>query len=212
MAKSARHLLKISEVAQEAGVLTSTVRYYTDIGLLTVKGETPGGHRLYEKETTLATIKKIQFLNQQGLTMDEIKNELSHAVSRKKILVIDDEPEVGQLVSDIVKEYFPDFEVRVVHDGFTAGRILNEFLPDLIMLDLMLPGVNGFDVCRHIRSSQFLSGTKILAMTGYDSAENRQKILACGANDYIAKPMNIKAIEEKIAILLNVNPVDAASH
>jgi CheY-like chemotaxis protein len=196
-----KKLLKISEIANEAGVLPSTIRYYTDLGLLIVKGETPGGHRLYDRESTLSAIRKIQFLNKQGHTMEDIKRELS-ASKKKKILVIDDEPETGDIITELVKLKFPEDEVRVVCDGFTAGRVLGEYLPDLIILDLMLPGVNGFEVCRQIRESKFLEGVKILSITGYDSPEHRQRIMDCGANDYLAKPMDLKVLTEKISQLL----------
>jgi two-component system, OmpR family, response regulator len=201
MAKRSRDLLKISEVAREAGVLPSTVRYYTDIGIINVKSETKGGHRLYDRDITVNTIRKIQFLNQQGRSIEDIKKELLNS-SKKKILVVDDEPEVGNLVTDVAKQFFPDFEVRVVYDGFSAGKMLNEYLPDMIVLDLMLPGLNGFEVCKQIRSNQFLAGVKILAVTGFDSEENRKKILAGGANDYLSKPMNVASLKEKIAALL----------
>lgn len=204
MSKKQRSLLKISEIAQDAGVLPSTVRYYTDIGLLTVSGATPGGHRLYERESTLQTISKIQFLSQQGLTMDDIKRDMESGTSRKKILVIDDEPEVGNFVSELVKSHFPEFEVKIVYDGFTAGRILSEFIPDMIILDLMLPGINGFEVCKQIKNSKFLTHIKILAVTGYDSSENKQKIFACGADDYLAKPMDLKVLKDKVVSLLHL--------
>jgi two-component system, OmpR family, response regulator len=201
MVKRPENLLKISEVAKEAGVLPSTVRYYTDIGIISVKSETKGGHRLYDRDSTVNKIRKIQFLNQQGKSIEDIKTEILNA-NRKKILVVDDEPEVGSLVTEVVKQYYPDFEVRVVYDGFSAGKMLSEYLPDLIILDLMLPGLNGFEVCKQIRSNQFMSGVKILAVSGFDSEENKKKILANGANDYLSKPMNVSALKEKIATLI----------
>ena len=206
MFKRSRNLLKISEAAIQAGVLPSTIRYYTDIGLLHAKSETPGGHRLYDKDSTIATIRKIQYLNQQGKTMEDIKNELLLSADKKKILVIDDEPETGNIVMELVKDRFPAFETKVVYDGFNAGITLHQYMPDLVILDLMLPGVNGFDVCRQIRSGQFLSATKILAITGYDSEDNKKQIFECGANDYLAKPMDMSALSEKISSLLHVKP------
>jgi CheY-like chemotaxis protein len=202
MKKRPKNLLKISEIAKQASVLPSTIRYYTDIGLLQASGQTPGGHRLYDKESTLATIGKIQFLNKQGMSMESIKKELAGGVNKRKILVIDDEPELGDLVTSLVNTSFPGCEVRVVFDGFKAGRVLSEYLPDLILLDLMLPGVNGFEVCQQIRSSDYFKGTRILAITGYDSEENKKKILDCGANAYLAKPMDVKELKEKISQLL----------
>jgi CheY-like chemotaxis protein len=201
--RRSKNLLKISELAQQANVLPSTIRYYTDIGLLRVSGETPGGHRLYDKDPSLSVISRIQFLNRKGLTMEDIKKELADSKDSKKILVIDDEPELGDLVVELAKMHFPMFDVKVVYNGFSAGRILNEYLPDLIILDLMLPGVNGFEVCQQIRSSEFLGSTKILAITGYDSAENKKRIMDCGADDYLAKPMDLITLKQKIESLIH---------
>lgn len=200
--KRAKNLFKISEISKLAGVLPSTVRYYTDIGLVIVASETQGGHRLYDKDSTLSIISKIQFLNKKGMTMEDIKKDIATSQNKKKILVIDDEPEFGDLVNELVNHQFPDYEVKIVYNGFSAGRILNEYLPDLIILDLMLPGVNGFEVCQQIRSSEFLNSSKILAITGYDSEENRKKIMDCGANDYLAKPMDLHTLREKITSML----------
>jgi len=136
--------------------------------------------------------------------MEQIKSELESGIEKKKILVIDDEREVGNFITELVKSHFPNFEVKVVLDGFSAGRILSEYIPDLIVLDLMLPGINGFDVCKQIKSSKHLAGIKILAVTGYDSVENRAKILSCGADDYLAKPMDLKVLDNKIITVLNL--------
>lgn len=204
MQKRPENMVKISEIAKAAGVMNSTIRFYTDIGLLKKAGETIGGHRLYDKNLTLSKIKKIQFLIQKGLTIEQIKTEMVDAESKKKILVIDDEPEVGHLIEGVVSASFPGFTVKIVRDGFSAGNTLNEFFPDLIVLDIMLPGVNGFDVCRQIRSNKLFSNLKILAITGYDSPENRSKILECGANDFLAKPLEVPSLEDKINKLLNL--------
>jgi len=200
-----KKLLKISEAARVVGVLPSTIRYYTDIGLLKYRGETRGGHRLYDENEVISVVNKVKFLSSKGLKMEDIKKELSqNQKGAKKILVIDDEPEVGNLVKDIAAEKFPSAEVRVVYDGFAAGRILSgEYLPDLIILDIMLPGINGFEVCRQIRSgSEFLKGVKILAVTGYDTTENKEKILASGADDYLAKPLEVATLAEKMRKML----------
>lgn len=197
-----KKLLKISEVAKLVGVLPSTIRYYTDIGLLKSKGETKGGHRLYDANEVTIIVNKIKFLSSKGLTMEEIKKEILTKADSKKILVIDDEPEVGNLVKDVVAEKFPSAEVKVVLDGFTAGQVLSQYLPDLIILDLMLPGINGFEVCKQIRRMKFLNGVKILAVTGYDTTENRARIIEAGADDYLAKPMDINALSQKIKNML----------
>jgi len=192
-------LLKISEIARELGVLPSTIRYYSELELIKPQKHTRGGQRLYDLKTTKKLVRRIQHLvNNKGVPIREVKKYLQ----KKRVLVIDDEPEVGNLVSDIVAEINRqgknEVEVQVVYDGFSAGKALGEFLPDMVILDLMLPGVNGFEVCQQIRKIEYLDGVKILAITGYDSEENRQKIFAAGADDYLAKPMEVSVLKEKI--------------
>ena len=94
--------------------------------------------------------------------------------------------------------------LRVVNDGFTAARLLNDFLPDLIILDLLLPGINGFEICKQIKQDRFLKDTKILTVTGYDSEKHRAKILAAGTDDYLSKPMDTKEFYGEICKLLKI--------
>ncbi|MBU2567808.1 MAG: response regulator [Elusimicrobia bacterium] len=201
-------LLRISEIARKAEILPSKIRYYTDMGLLNVKGWTQGGHRLYDEQETLQRLNSIEFLSKKGVSITEIKKELNSTIRKKKLLVIDDEPEIGDLISDLIKQMQTgsdvEFDVKVVYDGFSAGRLISEYVPDLIILDLLLPGVDGFEVCREIKNAGHLVNTKVLAVTGYDSPENRKKILQAGADDFLAKPLEVQAIREKIKNLLGI--------
>jgi CheY-like chemotaxis protein len=202
--------LRISEIAKKAGVLPSKIRYYTDQGLLEISGQTQGGHRLYDEHQTMRVLRKIEFLSNKGFSIEEIKQEMLKSAGKKKILVIDDEPEVGQLIKDVIESELPEAETRIAYDGFAAGRLVTEYMPDLIILDLMLPGVNGFEVSREIRKLPHMGNTRILAITGYDSPENRQKIMESGANDYMAKPMDINVLKEKIVALLGIEKKQSA--
>ena len=197
-------LLKISEIAERAGVMNSTIRHYSDLGLLRVAAYTDGGHRLYALDECLERISKIQMFSKRGMTLPEIKNEFEGKVKVKKVLVVDDEQESVDVITEFLKLKFPQWDIRFSMDGFTAGRMLSEFYPDLVILDLMLPGVDGFQICKQIRSDSTLAGVKVLAITGYDTAEMKQKISDCGANDYLAKPMEIDVLLEKAKKLLGV--------
>ena len=195
-------LLKISEIAEISKVLASTIRHYTDLGLLKVTGFSPGGHRLYSSAETVPKLARIQALSKTGLTLPEIKSILEGKSRIKKVLIVDDEIEVVDLLSTLLKDEFPDWQLRFATNGFTAGRMIGEFCPDLVILDLMLPGVDGFQVCRQIRSDPLLSGVSILAVTGYDSPVMRGKIMECGADDYLAKPMDNKELIGRVKKLL----------
>src|SRR3989338_8433146 len=195
-------LLKISAVAEQAQVAGSTIRHYTDMGLIRVAGYTYGGQRLYSKAETLERLAKIQAFSRRGLTLPEIKIAMEGKSKSKKILIVDDEQEVSDLLVELLKSRFPDWQVRVAGDGFTAGRIIGEFYPDLIILDIMLPGVDGFHVCKQIREDPLLAGIAVLAITGYDSPEMKEKIMSCGADDYLAKPMENRVFIERVRKLL----------
>ncbi|MCB4757258.1 MAG: response regulator [Elusimicrobia bacterium] len=201
--KSRQDLLKISEMAEKADVLVSTIRYYTDIGLLKAAMTTEGGHRLYEEVPTLERLGKIKRMVAKGLTLPEIQSQIEQEMAVKRILVVDDEPEIVDFIKDLLADKFPH-QLESAADGFKAGHLVHTFGPDLVILDLLLPGIDGFEVCKSIRKDDETKGTKILAVTGYDSPDIRNKILESGADDYLGKPLDYQQTLDKICKLLNV--------
>ncbi|MEN3013193.1 MAG: response regulator [Endomicrobiia bacterium] len=195
-------LLKIGELSERSGVPVSTIKYYTDLELLRVQEYMAGGFRLYNEKESILRLKRIKEMLDQGYSIKEIKKNIEK-ITVLKVLVIDDEPEVHEFVQDVLND-LPNIEVKSAYDGFSAGIIVSEYMPDLIILDLLLPGIDGFKVCSNIKNNQKLKHIKILAITGYDSAEYRQKIFAAGADDYLPKPMELKIFKEKVNKLLNL--------
>ncbi|HOW27990.1 MAG TPA: response regulator [Elusimicrobiota bacterium] len=200
-------LLRISDIAEKANVLPSTIRHYTDLGLLQHVATTEGGHRLYHESETLLQLARIKRLASHGMSLPEIKASLS-GNGIKKVLVVDDEPEVGEFVEDLLKDRFK-MEVKIARDGFTAGRVLAEYVPDLVVLDLMLPGIDGFEVCKQIRADANLMGVKILAVTGYDTSENAQRIMSAGADMMLSKPLETHDVLKAVQQLLNLETLPA---
>jgi len=121
---------------------------------------------------------------------------------KKKILIVDDDQAVIDLITRFLKQFPEEYQFTSVTDGFRAGQALLEFNPELVILDLMLPGIDGFQVCRSIRGSEKTKQTRILAITGYDSPENREKIFTAGADGYLAKPFEIEELGKRISKLL----------
>jgi len=201
--KSRAGYLKIGEMAERAGVLPSTIRYYTDMGLLKVALITEGSHRFYDPESTLDRLFKIKRLLSHGLSLTDLQAQLEKHLSKKKILIVDDDEAVVDFIRDLLKNRF-DHELQVAGDGFNAGRMVHDFEPDLVILDLMLPGINGFDVCKQIRKDPLLSKTKVLIVTGYDTQEVREKVKASGADDYLPKPLELDPTLQKIYSLLSI--------
>lgn len=183
-------LYKVGEVAKEADVLPSTVRYYTDLGLIKPVKETKGGHKLYD-EDAINKVKRIKALVNAGRGIMEIKMELKE----KRILLVEDDPDAGSLIYEFLKNEFGGCKIEWVKDGFSAGRVIPDFLPDVVILDIMLPGVDGFKVCEKIKQDGLLIDSKVIAITGYDSKDVKDRILKAGADSYLPKPFELEDLK-----------------
>jgi len=195
-------LLKIGELAEKAGLPVSTIKYYTDLTLLRVSEYMSGGFRLYSERESLLRLKRIREMLDQGMSIRDIKENIGR-ITVLKVLIIDDEPEVHDFVKDALS-VLQNVEVKSVFDGFAAGLVVGEYLPDLIILDILLPGLDGFKVCANIKQTPKLAHIRILAVTGYDSPEYREKMRAAGADDFLSKPMELKPFREKVTRLLGL--------
>src|SRR5205814_7243694 len=122
--KSRQDLLKISDMAQKADVLVSTIRYYTDIGLLKAAMTTEGGHRLYEEAPTMDRLNKIKKMVAKGMTLPEIQSHIEQEVSTKKILVVDDEPEIVDFIRELLTDTVAH-QFETASDGFSAGHLIH---------------------------------------------------------------------------------------
>ena len=179
------------EVSQYCSVDLSTVINWIDEGRM-LAYKTPGGHRRVRKQDL------VHFLKEYRMPMpaDLVKRD------RRRILIVDDERAVVDLIVRAVKKLRKKCEVDTAFDGFEAGRKLATFELDLVILDLMLPGIDGFKVCKNIRMDKKTRHIKVLAITGFDSPENRKKIFSSGANDYLTKPFEVSDLLERVEKLL----------
>lgn len=116
------------------------------------------------------------------------------------LIVDDDEPVRTGLEAELGAE--AQFRVRTASNGYQAGRLLCEFRPHVVILDLMMEGLNGFDVCRDIRATPELKNTRVLVLTGYPGGGNTERALACGADTVLSKPTSTARIKEQLRKLL----------
>ena len=119
-----------------------------------------------------------------------------------RILVVDDEPAITQLIARVIRAAHPEFEITEAHDGFSAGTLMATLKPDVVVLDLRMPGMDGYEVCQFIKSKEETRHAEVLAMTAYPSPENQQRILECGAKVCMSKPLDMDALLEEIAVCL----------
>ena len=120
----------------------------------------------------------------------------------KKILIVDDEPNIVISLEFLMRR--EGFEVLVARDGEEALRNIKEQQPDLVLLDVMMPKVNGFDVCKQVRNDPALAGMRIIMLTAKGREAEIAKGLALGADGYITKPFSTRDLAVQVRNLLGL--------
>ena len=177
-------------IAQMLHVDPGSVANWIDQQLLKAH-RTPGGHRRVASEDL------VKFLREHKMP---IPAELDQAPVR--VLIVDDEPAITQLVAKAVKAAMPDCEVVEAHDGFRAGTITATLKPRVVILDLRMPGMDGYEVCRLIKSQEDTKGAEVIAMTAFPSPESEKRILDCGARVCLEKPLEIQNLLKEVRAAL----------
>lgn len=111
-------------------------------------------------------------------------------ISVRRVLIVDDELPTRRLMRRLIEKAYPKVEIDEATDGYEAGFKTRDLRPDVVILDLLLPCINGIKVCRIIRKSADLKGTKILAVTGYKAEKSKRVFLKAGANAFLTKPFS----------------------
>lgn len=179
---------------KRTSITTGTVAEHCEVTYETVKNwirqgklpafETPGGHhRILMDEFD-------EFLARYGMPAYE------GPYGRKpKVLIVDDDKALVSTITD----YFTTvagYECASATNGYEAGVQVMAFDPDLVILDLIMPMMNGFDVCQSIKSSKATDHIEVLAITGHPEDGNAEKIKACGADDVLPKPFKLEVLHE----------------
>jgi len=188
---SAKQIFTTGEAADICKISQQTIIRCFDSGRL--KGfRVPGSRfRRIPREALL------QFMKDNGIPPDSLDN------GKTKVLVVDDDPEIVELFVDVL-ERDGRFEVKTAATGYDAGMMTQEFMPDLIILDYMLPDINGNVVCKTIRSNPNFEHTKIIIVSGVVNQDEINDLLKAGADEFVKKPFNIEKLIERIGELLAV--------
>ena len=150
---------------------------------------TPGGHRRIRHDDLLAFLRKHQIPTPASLVNGSFN-----------VLIVDDENEI----IDIVKTFLQrqgGYEISSASDGISALIEVGRLKPDLLILDIMIPGVDGVEVCRRIKSDS-TNRTVIIAVSG--TAENEKKILQAGADAFMPKPIDLDKLHAEAKRLLRI--------
>jgi len=115
-----------------------------------------------------------------------------------KILIVDDDTTITELMRSLVQ--MEGHKPTIVNNSLEAVEVAKTVKPDLITLDLMMPGLNGYELCEILHKDPMFSNTPIVIISAKDDAESKQKALIAGARDYITKPFDVDEFLEKIKI------------
>ena len=153
---------------------------------------TPGGQ--YRIEPAVL----VEFMKHHGMPMpDELTPKLA-----KRIVVVDDEAEILELAKRALGSDAAGYDVETAQDGYTAGRLVHSLLPELVVLDIRMPGLDGIAVCRNIKSDPATSHTKVLVVTAYATEDNVKALRDVGAEDFLEKPFDVTSLTRKVQRLI----------
>jgi excisionase family DNA binding protein len=182
-------LLTIPRASRLCGMSRGTIWKYVKNGEIKAS-MTPGGqYRITQADFN-------EFLQRNNMYP-----HACHEPDDQRILMVDDEPQILKLLTTMLSEN--GYCLETAKDGFDAGVKIMTFKPGLVILDLIMPGMDGFEVCRQIKTNPDTAHIKVLAVTGHDSEENREKILLEGADAYLTKPFSKNELMQTIQTLLN---------
>jgi PleD family two-component response regulator len=197
-----RDQIKIGEVAAAANVAVSTVRHYTKLGLVRVSAYTAGGQYLYDADETLDMMRFIDDLRRRGMKLGQIKEQFCDQTTAKKVVIIDDEKAIVDSLKTILGTTYPAWDIRTATNVFEAGHLLIDFLPDLVIVDINLPGVNGNEITKFIKNTIALRHTKVISITGGVSKDSELNAVKSGTDGFLAKPFDIQTFISKIGEVL----------
>ena len=139
----------------------------------------------------------ISFMKSNNIPLENLDS------GKKRVLIVDDDPAIVEMLQDLLTRD-GRFEVKSAANGFDAGALTQEFRPDILLLDFMLPDINGNVVCQRIRKDPNLSGTKIIIVSGAISEAEIEGLRASGVDDFIKKPFDVDKLISRMVELLSV--------
>src|SRR6202795_5256141 len=130
-----------------------------------------------------------KFMKDNGIPTDALES------GKRKVLLVDDDTELVELICKVLDDD-GRFEVRIAQNGFDAAMMVKEYHPDLIVLDVMLPDINGKEVCQRVRADKTMDDVRIICISGMVEEDKVEDLKAAGANDFLQKPFDGQTLIE----------------
>jgi excisionase family DNA binding protein len=182
------------QVAKYLGVSLPTVVNWVNSGLLTAH-RTPGGHRRIARNDIITFAREHQY--------PLARDFLEIGKSRRKVLIVDDEQDFSEMVRDYLT-IKGGFEVEVADSGFQAGFTVARFKPDLILMDIMMPDMDGFEVYRMLRDDPDTRHIPVVACTGYRDAVVDNRVREENFDGFVEKPLKLDTLLDLVRRQLGV--------
>src|SRR5579883_3021702 len=145
-----------------------------------------------------------KFMRDNGIPTDALES------GKRKVLSVVDVSEINEVMNKFLDED-GRFEVRIASNGFDAGMMVKEYRPDIIVLDVMLPDINGKEVCHRVRADTTLEDVRILCISGMIEEDKIQELRLSGADDFLHKPFEVESLIERMCAQLDLEPAEASA-
>lgn len=175
------------EAAKICHVTHHSIKNWIKQGLIKAS-RTPGGHyRILEEDLDRFREKYDMFPREKG-------------PSKQRVMVVDDDPDALALMENILAD--DGFDLIKVNNATEVGLKAAQMAPDLILLDFLMPEINGFEVCKALRENELTRSIPIMAVTCLTKERDIERIFSCGADEYLAKPFKVDQLLEKVTELI----------
>jgi excisionase family DNA binding protein len=186
-------IFTVFQASKYCNVSPKTIINWIDAGHIEAY-RTVGGHRRIKRVDLEA------FMRKQGIPIPEAEP----VAERKRILIVDDDPIIVETLVQALEEDEHDYEIISASDGFEAGIQVTHFKPHLLVLDIMMPDIKGYEVCKRIKSNDETKETKIIVLSAYLDEEKFKKMKDNGADLCFSKPLPLPQLKQEVARLLHL--------
>jgi len=194
-------IFTVSQASKYCRVSPKTIINWIDAGYIKAY-KTVGGHRRIKVEDL------DEFMAKSGIPIPEEPK----GAQRNKILVVDDDKIIVETIVQALEEDEHGYEMISAADGFEAGLQINHFKPDLVILDIMMPDINGYEVCQKIKNNPLTRNTKVIVLSAYLDTEAFKKMKEYGADGCFSKPLPLEQLKLEVAKLLGVKQTKGDIH
>lgn len=184
--------MKTSEAADYLGVSRSSITNWVRQEVLEA-ASTPGGHYLFSQEQL------DNFAKERGMSLPESSNDSAHF----RILAIDDDHEFREFISEAL-EVYSGYELKEAEDGMQGALLIGTWRPDLVIVDLRMPNMNGVEFCRFLKKDHSTDKVKIIIASAYLSPEVKDEITSLGVDAILEKPVRLASFVATVGKLTDM--------